>query len=287
ILTPYTDIAIKNRTQTTYDFTMSISLHAKDFKGVAYAEQEEVYFNDGREKELLDYVLNHPSVSDIRGNPQKVLDLIDEFGRKQKYLMNIGEYKGKTVRNIIRKHRPATMVELGGYVGYSAVAFASAAKEAGGKRYISIEHNPEFAHVIEQMVELAGLKEFVTVVVGGSSDALKKLHGDGTLKHIDLLFLDHLKPLYTPDLQLCEELELVGPGTVLAADNVVKPGNPPYLKYVRSTVAEKRNAMVRATEMDAKGNPNLIYESEFVEGWEPSGVPDALEVTHCVGIEAH
>ncbi|KAI6274883.1 hypothetical protein MCOR34_011468 [Pyricularia oryzae] len=266
---------------------MSITLNAQDFTGVAYAEQEEVYFNDGREKELLDYVLNHPSVSEIRGHPQRVLDVIDEFGRNQKYLMNIGEYKGRTVREIIYKHKPATMVELGGYVGYSAVAFAAAAREAGGERYISIEHNPYFAHVIEKMVELAGLKEFVTVVVGDSTEALKGLHTNGTLKHIDLLFLDHLKPLYTQDLQLCEELELVGPGTVLAADNVVKPGNPPYLRYVRSTVAEKRDAKAKAMHMDATGNPNLIYESQFVEGWEPSGVPDALEITHCVGIESY
>ncbi|KAI6266489.1 hypothetical protein MCOR29_010061 [Pyricularia oryzae] len=286
---------------------MSITLNAQDFTGVAYAEQEEVYFNDGREKELLDYVLNHPSVSEIRGHPQRVLDVIDEFGRNQKYLMNIGEYKGRTVREIIYKHKPATMVELGGYVGYSAVAFAAAAREAGGERYISIEHNPYFAHVIEKMVELAGLKEFVTVVVGDSTEALKGLHNNGTLKHIDLLFLDHLKPLYTQDLQLCEELELVGPGTVLAADNgklphslpppkvvsltlsmiVVKPGNPPYLRYVRSTVAEKRDAKAKAMHMDATGNPNLIYESQFVEGWEPSGVPDALEITHCVGIESY
>ncbi|TLS24392.1 hypothetical protein PpBr36_09132 [Pyricularia pennisetigena] len=265
---------------------MSTTLNAKDFKGVAYAEQEEVYFNDGREKELLEYVLNHPSVSEIRGQPQRVLEAIDEFGRNQKYLMNVGEYKGRTVREIIQKNKPATMVELGGYVGYSAVAFAAAAKEAGGERYISIEHNPEFAHVIEEMVKLAGLQDFVTVVVGGSSEALRRLHGNGTLKHIDLLFLDHLKPLYTPDLKLCEELELVGPGTVLVADNVVKPGNPPYLKYVRSTVAEKRDAMSKVMDTDAKGNPNLVYESEFVEGWEPSGVPDALEVTHCVGIQS-
>ncbi|MGG6496026.1 UNVERIFIED_CONTAM: hypothetical protein NY603_24215, partial [Bacteroidetes bacterium 56_B9] len=57
---------------------------------------------------------------------------------------------------------------------------------------------------------------------------------------IDLMFLDHYKPAYTTDLKLCEELKLVTPGSVLAADNVIKPGNPPYLEYVRSSVKEKR-----------------------------------------------
>lgn len=79
--------------------------------------------------------------------------------------------------------------------------------------------------------------------------------------------------------------------------SVVKPGNPPYLKYVRSTVDEKREhykketgsdpvalpdmtkRVYKTTEgdqvlgWDVHGNPNLVYDSKFVEGWEPSGVP--------------
>jgi catechol O-methyltransferase len=33
------------------------------------------------------------------------------------------------------------------------------------------------------------------------------------------------------------------------------------------------------------GNPNLIYESRLVESWEPTGVPDGVEVTRCLGEE--
>jgi catechol O-methyltransferase len=54
--------------------------------------------------------------------------------------------------------------------------------------------------------------------------------------------------------------------------SVVKPGNPPYLEYVRSTVAEKV-AKRNASNDNRQGDPTLVYESEFVEGWEPSGVP--------------
>jgi catechol O-methyltransferase len=39
-----------------------------------------------------------------------------------------------------------------------------------------------------------------------------------------MMFLDHYKPAYTTDLKLCEELGLIHKGTVLAADNVIKPG---------------------------------------------------------------
>lgn len=162
---------------------------------------------------------SHPKLDELRGHPQKVLDAIDEYGRTQKYLMNIGEYKSKTVVELIQNEKPQVMLELGGYVGYSAIAFGAAVREAGGKRYFSLEKSPEFGAVIAMLVDLAGLSAIVKVIVGSSSDSLRRLHKTGQLKHIDILFLDHYKPLYTEDLKLCEELDLVGPGSVYAADN--------------------------------------------------------------------
>ncbi|KAI1269456.1 catechol O-methyltransferase [Xylariaceae sp. FL1019] len=263
---------------------MSTDAAQDTFEGVAYQVQEEVYFDDGRELELLRYVLNHRRIDQLKGNPQAVLDTIDEFGRTQKYLMNIGAYKSKTVVDLIKSKRPKVMVELGGYVGYSAIAFGAAQREAGGETYYSLEKSAEFGHVIEKLVDLAGLSEVVKVKVGSSSDSLKQLHADGALTFIDLLFLDHYKPLYTPDLKLCEELGLIGVGTVLAADNVIKPGNPPYLEYVRSSVEEKKRRLTDGPKSDPKGNPNLEYESQLVKGWEPSGVPDAIEISRCISI---
>ncbi|KAI1779823.1 S-adenosyl-L-methionine-dependent methyltransferase [Hypoxylon cercidicola] len=260
-------------------------LEKVSFGGEAYKPQEAIYFNDGREVELLHFIYGHSRLDEMRGNPQRVLDAIDEYGRTQRYLMNIGEYKSKTIINLIKKENPRVMVELGGYVGYSAIAFGAALRDAGGKRYYSLEMNPEFAAVISMLVDLAGLSDIVKVVVGPSSSSLERLFGEGAVKHIDLLFLDHYKPAYTTDLKLCEELGLVSVGSVYAADNVVKPGNPPYLEYVRSTVEEKKKRLSDGNKSGSRGNPNLIYESYFVEGWEPSGVPDAIEITRCIGIE--
>lgn len=212
--------------------------------------------------------------------------------------MNVGEDKGKIVCDLIAEVKPETMVELGGYIGYSCILFGDAVRKAGGKRYFSLERNPEFAAVISSLVDLAGLGDIVKVIVGSSDVSIHRLYTSGTLKHIDLMFLDHYKPAYTTDLKLCEELRLVTPGSVLAADNVIKPGNPPYLDYVRSTCEQKRQAnkgesvngvdarfedrtakQYAKREGEAKldetrtGNPNLVYESKLVHSWEPSGVP--------------
>ncbi|KAI8955793.1 S-adenosyl-L-methionine-dependent methyltransferase [Xylaria longipes] len=250
----------------------------ESFQGVAYQPQEDVYFDDGRELELLQFVLDHPDVEQFKGNPQKVLDAIDEFGRTRKYLMNVGEYKSKTVVGLIKARKPQVMVELGGYVGYSAIAFATALREAGGNIYYSLEKNPGFGKVITKLVDLAGLGDMVKVVVGSSSESLRQLHADGALAHIDLLFLDHYKPLYTDDLKICEELGLIQVDTILAADNVVKPGNPQYLEYVRSSVRKKRENAAMVAGSGLRGDPNLLYESRLVEGWEPSGVPVCLHI---------
>ncbi|KAI9854892.1 MAG: hypothetical protein M1824_006524 [Vezdaea acicularis] len=278
----------------------------------AYASQEDVYYDDGREIELLHFVYNHPSLADIRGSPTRVLQAIDEYGRKKKYLMNVGEDKGKIVTDLIAEVKPQIMVELGGYVGYSAVLFGNALRAAGGTRYYSLERSPEFAAVVSSLVNLAGLQGIVQVEVGPSSESLKRLHMDGRLLHIDLLFLDHHKPAYLTDLKLCEYLRLVRPGTVLAADNVIKPGNPPYLEYVRSSVTEKKksysiggdgstkyrekhaswveNPLVGHEREDGgdteiRGNPFLVYESKLVKSFEPTGIPDGVEITRCVGEE--
>ncbi|KAL8869847.1 MAG: hypothetical protein Q9174_003959 [Haloplaca sp. 1 TL-2023] len=279
----------------------------------AYVAQEgegEAFFDDGREIELLHFVYGHPSIEDIRGSPEKVLKAIDEYGRTKKYLMNIGDDKGKIVSDLITEVKPQVMLELGGYVGYSALLFGDAVRKAGGKKYFSLERNPEFGAVIMSLVELAGLSGVVKVVIGSSADSIKRLHSQGSLKHIDLMFLDHYKPAYTTDLKLCEHLELITPGTVMAADNVIKPGNPPYLEYVRNTVEEKRKAHESAQptgvdfhsgfgrsadqykkregeeklSTEIKGNPNLQYESKLVNSFEPTGVPDGIEITRCVGV---
>lgn len=255
--------------------------------------------------DLLHFVYGYPSIEEIRNSPTGVLQAIDDYGRKKKYLMNVGEAKGRIVTDLIAEVKPKTMVELGGYIGYSALLFGDAVRKAGGHKYFSFERNPEFAAVIMSLVDLAGLSDIVKVVVGSSAEGIKRLQQSGNLKHIDLMFLDHYKPAYTTDLKLCEHLKLITPGSVLAADNVISPGNPPYLEYVRNDVETKREKYEKGEingdddaarfpdrsknqyqkregeekfSTEVKGNPNLVYESKLVDSFEPTGEP----VGHCL-----
>jgi catechol O-methyltransferase len=235
------------------------------------------------------------SKPNVQGSPSAVLKAIDEFGRTKKYLMNVGEDKGRIVTDLIHEAKPEIMLELGGYCGHSTILFANAQRAAGGKRYYSLERSPKFAKVIKTLVGIAGLSDFVEMVVGPSNEGIRTLLVAGKVKKIDMMFLDHYKPAYTTDLKLCESLGLIQKGTILAADNVIKPGNPPYLEYVRSSVEEKRKRVAEKQEkkdtegfsdraakqyggveelsMEVKGNPEIVYESRLVNSFEPTGVP--------------
>ncbi|KAJ5906983.1 catechol O-methyltransferase 2 [Penicillium subrubescens] len=259
----------------------------------------------GREMKLLHFIYGQPNLDDIRGHPQKVLDLMNEF-EKDYDMMTVGEPKGKIVTDLIDEIKPKTMIELGCYVGYSAILFGEAVRRNGGQRYLSLELNPEWAAIANMLIELAGLRDFVRVIVGRSDVSLDKLYRSGDVTKIELIFIDHYKPAYTTDLKLCEHLGMIVPGSVLAADNVIHPGNPPYLEYVRSSVEQKREAAKQGptkgynTEgireravnsfmpegdtpaFEVIGNPNLQYESVLRQ---PEGQKDAIEVTRCVGVE--
>ena len=77
----------------------------------AYVEQEEtVFFDDGREIELLHYIYGRDDIEQLRDHPDKVLQAIDDFGRTKKYLMNVGEDKGKIVTDLIAEVKPKVMV---------------------------------------------------------------------------------------------------------------------------------------------------------------------------------
>lgn len=270
-----------------------------EIEGKAIAEFAK--FDDGREVELLNFVYGKEDIEKLRNNPSRVLEAIDEYARTKRYLMNVGEDKGKIVTDLIAQVKPKVMVEFGGYVAYSAILFGDALRRAGGQRYWVLERSPEFAAVIMALTDLAGLRDTVRIVVGPSDQSIKRLHTSGALEHIDMAFIDHYKPAYLTDLKLCEELKLVTPGTVLTADNVVHPGNPPYLEYVRSTTEEKKQAVknktsngvngdfpdwsanqykdkkgIESVNLSQLGNPNLVYESQLINSFEPNGIPVSL-----------
>lgn len=181
-------------------------------------------------KRVLDYVFSHAT----EGDANSVLNTIDRFCYEKEWCMNVGDIKGKLVCDAILKNKPKVLVELGGYLGYSAIKFASIAKDIPGAHYYSIEYDSVLVCVMEKMIRFAGLSEFVTVLNGDLESNLNQLRRVYNVDKIDFLFIDHLKDNYLSDFKLAEENNLFHSGSVIAADDVINPGAPDYLKYMQA-----------------------------------------------------
>ncbi|TDZ35558.1 putative catechol O-methyltransferase 1 [Colletotrichum spinosum] len=187
----------------------------------------ESYDWDGREQTVVDYILSKKD--ELSGQPHAILAAIDEWSEDNQILMTVGSRpeRGGKVIEAISEAKPRVMVELGGYIGYSTIKFASAVRQAGGLRYISVEFDAHYAELARSLVSLAGLDDFVEVMVGPAAESLVKLAAQNV--RIDLLFIDHAEELYASDLKLAEELGLVGAGAWVVADNISGPATREYV----------------------------------------------------------
>jgi catechol O-methyltransferase len=186
---------------------------------------------DGREARLAEYVVARAR----RGDSADVIRVIDEYGYNESFLINVGDEKGRILDAALAAARPARVLELGTYCGYSALRMAQAAPAA---RIVSIEFNADNAAIARRILEHAGVADRVTVVVGRLGDAgktvetLRNAHGfcAGAL---DFVFIDHAKEAYLPDLQLILQMGWLRRGAVVVADNILFPGAPEYRTWMK------------------------------------------------------
>src|SRR5262245_41869297 len=124
------------------------------------------------------------------GDPDSVLAALDHFGRERSFLMNVGDRKGEILDAELRRARPARVLEIGAFCGYSAVRMARLLREWDG-HLRSIEASRENAEAARGTVALAGLTDRVEVIHGKAEDVIPTLTGP-----FDLVFIDHWKDLY-------------------------------------------------------------------------------------------
>lgn len=215
-----------------------------------------------------------------RGNPKEVLAILDTLVQENGGMMNIGPEKGNIIKEILRKNPPKTMIELGCFFGYSAVMFAGELQKVDGAKYTSFELSEDFAAISRRVVDFAGLSNKVDIVVGPASKTLPEFW-ERLKRQVDFAFIDHEKRAYVPDLQIMESLGLVAPGTILVADNVIRPGAPEYIKYVEASTDERKKLLNVGSQYPGKWN--LLYDSNQIKVLLGFGV-DALEVSKCVGV---
>ncbi|XP_056388403.1 catechol O-methyltransferase-like isoform X2 [Hyla sarda] len=201
------------------------------FKIVFYEVKEIIksfFMNQTKEQRIVQYVLDNAT----RGDPQSVIDNIDKYCSEKEWAMNVGDKKGLILDEVVKEANPSVLLELGTYFGYSSVRTARLLKP--GALLFTVEFNPVFAALAKQIIEFAGVNDKVQILEGDTKDIIPHLKKKYEVDTLDFVFVDHWKDKYKGDTILLEKCNLLRKGSVILADNVIVPGAPDFLEYVRT-----------------------------------------------------
>lgn len=174
---------------------------------------------------------------------------------------DVSPSQGKFLYLLTKIKGAKRILEIGTLGGYSTLWFAKALNEDG--QIISLEYDKKHAQVATENLALAGVSDYVTILVGPASDSLEKLVQTKSAP-FDLIFIDADKennPIY-----LKYALQLAQTGTIIIGDNVVRDG-----AILNSESPDKRVRGVRSFVDDLANTKNLTstaIETVGVKGYD-------------------
>lgn len=218
--------------------------------------------DDAIKERLVDEVMTSAPAGDI----DAAIKVIDEFGSKTSFLMNVGDEKGVLLDDVIQRVQPKNALELGAFCGYSALRIAR--KLPVGGRLLSLEISPYNAGIASKVWEHAGVLDRVQAVVGAIEDGttIGRLSSEFDLApgSLDFVFIDHEHTRYLPDLLMLLDSGLLHQGTVVLADNVKVPGAPKYLAYMRDREGKEWRTVEHKAHLEYQSFiPDLVLESTY------------------------
>ena len=178
---------------------------------------------------------------------KKILDVLLEIEKiaKKNSLPSIGPIKGKIIGDIIKKHKPKKILEIGTLHGYSAILMANYLlvndniddNDNTTKEIIvtCLEIDKNLANIAKENIEKARLHDRIEVITGDALEIIPKL--DNNHYRFDLVFIDAVKNQYLRYLKLVEKNGLLNKKSVIVADNILIYENEmkDYLDYVRNS----------------------------------------------------
>ena len=205
-------------------------------------------------RQTLDYVFSNAE----KNNPKSILQTIDNFVLESgQFLMNVGPEKGEILRDHLVKSKPNNVIELGTYIGYSAVLISSTIGEKS--KLTSIDSDSHSIEIAKELINFAGLDDKVNLMHGSAEEIIPELNFNA-----DFVFIDHAKKKYLSDLKLLETEEIILKNCTVFADNVgiFKDEMAEYFDHVRnsgkyqsqnfSSKLEYRNNIYDAVEISIK-----------------------------------
>jgi caffeoyl-CoA O-methyltransferase len=162
-------------------------------------------------KEIDNYVLRHtPKESDILYQINRETHL-----KVMQPRMLSGHFQGQLLKFLVEMIQPKSILEIGTYTGYSAIAMAEGLPENG--ILTTIDTNVELEKLIDSFVCKAELKNKIVQLTGNALDIIPTLN-----KSFDLVFIDADKRNYKNYLDLV--IDKVNSGGYILTDNVLWSG---------------------------------------------------------------
>jgi predicted O-methyltransferase YrrM len=171
------------------------------------------------------------NISEDREAVPGLLRDLEQIAKKE-HLPSIGPLKGRIISDIVKKYKPASILEIGTLHGYSAILMGNLLPDDGGK-LITIEIDRDLANIAIKNIEKAGLSCKIKVICDDAINVIPTLGG----YKFDLVFLDAIKTQYLNYLKLLEGKNLLKEESIVVADNVIlyESEMKDYLEYVRNS----------------------------------------------------
>lgn len=176
---------------------------------------------------VLDYVLKNAE----KNNPASLIKTIDSYVEETgSFLMNVGPEKGKLLIDCINQNKGKYFLELGAFIGYSAIMIGMTIDD--NAKLLSIDSDKNAIEISQSMINFAGLQDKIEFINMPAESAIPKLN-----KPFDFIFIDHAKKRYYSDLILLENNNLIKKETLVFADNVgiFKEDMNEYFNHVRDS----------------------------------------------------
>lgn len=160
---------------------------------------------------LTDYAEEHSSAE------SRVLAELREhcYANYEDSSMLSGFYQGRLLSMFSNMIRPNVVLEIGTYLGYSALCLAEGLAEAG--KVITLDIQEDTNRVARSFVEKTEYADRIEFVLGNAADIIPNL-----IETIDLVFIDADKPNYSNYYDIV--FDKVRPGGFIIADNVLWSG---------------------------------------------------------------
>ena len=130
-------------------------------------------------------------------------------------MMLSGFFQGRVLSMLSHMVRPAVVLEIGTYLGYSALCLAEGLADGG--KVITLDVQEDTNAVARSFVAKTAFKDKIEFLLGLGTDLIPNLN-----ETFDLVFIDADKPNYSNYYNLV--FDKVRPGGYIIADNVLWSG---------------------------------------------------------------